>query len=102
VTASLNPWFHAYKLAKGKGRTSSTMTTLWKTDSTVILSILEKMNTMLEHLITDDGEEEDQNHKNIRKMIEEPIYTSEEAELNKKNDRKLQQKEVTRNGWDYK
>jgi len=36
---------------------------------------------MLDHLIKDDGEEENQNHKNIRKMIEEPIYTSDDAEL---------------------
>jgi hypothetical protein len=36
---------------------------------------------MLDHLITDDGEEENQHHKNIRKMIEEPIYTRDDAEF---------------------
>jgi len=63
------PWSHAYKLATGKLRTNSIMTTLRKPDATVTSSILETMNTMLDHLITDNGEEENQRHKNIRKMI---------------------------------
>ena len=57
------------------------MTTLRKPVGTVTSSILETMNTMLDHLITDDGEEENQHHKNIRKMIAEPIYTSDDAEF---------------------
>jgi len=36
---------------------------------------------MLDNLITDDGEEENQHHKNTRKMIEKPIYTSDDAEF---------------------
>jgi hypothetical protein len=39
------------------------------------------MNIMLDHLITDDGEEENEHHKNIRKMTEEPIHTSDNAEF---------------------
>jgi len=39
------------------------------------------MNRVLDHFITDDGEEENQHHKNIRKMIEETIYTRDEAEF---------------------
>ena len=54
VAASLNPWSHAYKLATGKVRTNSIMTTLRTLDGTVTSSILETMNTMLDHLITDD------------------------------------------------
>ena len=52
-----------YKLATGKVRTNSIMTTLRKPDGTVTSSILNTMNTMLDHLITDDGEEENQHHK---------------------------------------
>ena len=81
VAASLNPWSHAYKLATGKVRTNSIMTTLRKPDGTVTSSILETMNSMLDHLITDDGEEENQHHKNIRKMIAESNYTSDGAEF---------------------
>jgi len=36
---------------------------------------------MLDHLITDDREEENQHHKKIRKMIEETIYTRDDAEF---------------------
>ena len=81
MTASLNPRSHVHKLATGIVRTNSIMTTLRKPDCKITSSILETMNTMLDHLIKDDGEEENQNHKNIRKMIEEPIYTSDDAEL---------------------
>jgi len=105
VAASLNPWSHAYKLATGKVRTNIIMTTLRKPDGTVTSSILETINTMLDHLITDDGEEGNQHHKNTRKMIAEQIYTSDDAEFTqreiKTNDRKFEQKEGTRNGWDY-
>jgi hypothetical protein len=37
------------------------------------------MNIMLDYLITEDGEEEKQHHKN--KMIEEPIYTRDDVEF---------------------
>jgi hypothetical protein len=39
------------------------------------------MNVMLDQLITDDAEEENQHHKNIREIIEEPIYTRDDAEI---------------------
>jgi len=57
------------------------MTTLRKPDGTLTSRILETMNTMLDHLITDDGEEENQHRKNIKKMIAEPMYTSDGAEF---------------------
>jgi len=57
------------------------MTTLWETAGTMTSNKLETMNTMFVHLITDNGDEENQHHKNIRKMIEEPIYTRDDAEF---------------------
>jgi hypothetical protein len=52
------------------------MTTVRKPDGTETSSILETMNKILDHLIAVDGEEEETYyHKNIRKMIEEPIQT---------------------------
>ena len=36
---------------------------------------------MLDQLITDDAEEGNQHHKNIRKIIEEPIYTRDDAKF---------------------
>jgi len=57
------------------------MTTLRKPDGTVTSIMLETMYTMLDHLITDDGEEENQHHENTRKMIAETIYTNDDANL---------------------
>jgi len=73
VVASLNPWSHAYKLATGKIRTNSIMITLRKPDGTLTSNILETKNIMVDHLITDDGEEDNQHHKNIRKITPEMI-----------------------------
>jgi hypothetical protein len=36
---------------------------------------------MLDYLITEDREEENQHHKNIRKMTEEPINTRDDGEF---------------------
>jgi len=63
VAAPLNPWSRVYKLTTGKVRTKGIMTTLRKPDGKMTSNILEIMNTMLDHLITDDGEEENQHHK---------------------------------------
>jgi hypothetical protein len=81
VAASVNPWSHVYKLAKGKVRTNNIMTKLRKPDGTETSSILETMNIMSGYLIREDREEENQHHKNIRKMIEKPIYTRDDAEF---------------------
>jgi len=58
VTSSSNPWSQVYKLATGKVRNNSIMTTLRKPDGTETSSILETINIMLDHLITVDREEE--------------------------------------------
>jgi phosphatidate phosphatase PAH1 len=82
VTSSSIPWSQVYKLAKVKVRSNTLMTTLRKPDGTEISSILETMNIMLVHLITVDREEEETYyHKNIRKMIEEPIQTCDDIDF---------------------
>jgi hypothetical protein len=81
VTASSNPWSQVYKLATGKLRSNSIMTTLRKPDGSETSSIPETINIMLNHFITDDREEETYCHKNTRKMIEEPIQTVDDIEF---------------------
>ena len=82
MTSSSNPWSQVYKLATGKVRSKSIMTTLRKPDGTETSSILETMNIMLDHLITVDREEEETCYnKNIRKMIEELIQTCDDIEF---------------------
>ena len=90
VTSSVNPWSQVYKLASGKARHNSIMTTLRKPDGSETSNILETIKTMLHHLIPDDKEEEESyHHKQTRKMIEEPIDTrddqsSPKGKLNKR------------------
>jgi hypothetical protein len=81
VTSSSNPWSQVYKLATGKVRSDTIITTLKKPDGTETSSILETMNIMLNHLITLDREEETYYHKTTRKMIEEPIRTCDDIEF---------------------
>jgi hypothetical protein len=82
VTASSNPWSQLYKLATGKARTNSIMTTPWKPDGTETSSLQETMNIMLDYIITEDEEEEDTYyHNSIRKMMEEPIHTCDDTEF---------------------
>ena len=82
MTSSSNPWSQVYKLATGKARTNSIMTTVRKPDGTETSSILETMNLILYHLITKDREKDTYyQKKKIRKMIEEPNKTSDNAEF---------------------
>ena len=39
------------------------------------------MHTTLDLLIKDDGEENNQQHQNIRKILAEPIYLSDDTEF---------------------
>jgi len=58
------------------------MTTLRKPDGTETSNILDTMNIMLDYLIIDDSEEEETYyHKNIRKIIEEPVKTCDDSEF---------------------
>ena len=81
VAASLNPRSHVFKLATRKARTDSITTSLRTPDGTLTSSVLETVNVMLDQLLTDDAEEENQHHRNIRKIIEEPIYTRDDAKF---------------------
>ena len=76
VEASINPWSQVYKLAAGKTRANSIMTTLRKPDGSETTSIQDTMKVMLEYLFAEDREDEETlHHKNIRKYIEEPLNT---------------------------
>jgi len=58
------------------------MTTLRKLDGSETSSIQETMNVMLDHLFTEDTEEDTLHHKKIR-TIEEPICTSDDLEFSR-------------------
>jgi hypothetical protein len=82
VTSSVNPWSQVYKLAAGKARNNRIMTTLRKPDGTDSANLLDTMETMMNHLIPDDTEEEESYyHKQVRKIVEEPIDTYDDLEF---------------------
>jgi TPP-dependent pyruvate/acetoin dehydrogenase alpha subunit len=59
------------------------MTTLIKPDGSESTNILDTIKTMMNYLIPEDIEEEDESsyHKQIRKMVEEPIDTRDDSEF---------------------
>ena len=83
VEASINPWSQVYKLAAGKTRANSIMTTLRKPDGSETTSIQETMNALLDYLYTEDREEETLYHKTLRKNLEELINTSDDEEFSR-------------------
>ena len=89
MAASTNPWSQVYKLAAGKARANSIMTTLRKPDGSETSSIQETMNIMLDHLFTEDTEEDTLHHKNIRKNSEEPICTGGDLEFSREEIKNL-------------
>ena len=93
VAASVNPWSQVYKLAAGKTRECSKMTTIRKPDRTERTSLHETVNVILDYLFTEDTGE-NLHHTNIRKAIEEPVNTDEDTEFTqeeiKKHNRELQ------------
>jgi len=61
-----------------KTRVNSVMTTLRKPDGSETSSIQETMNVMLDHLSTENTEQDTLHHKNIRRTIEETILTGDD------------------------
>jgi len=68
-----------YKLAAGKTRANSIMTTLRKPDGSETTSIQDTVKVMLDYLFVEDREEETLHHKNIRKYIEGPLNTRDKV-----------------------
>ena len=81
VAASVNPWSQVDKLAASRTRECSKMTTIRKPDRTEKTSLHKTANVILDYLFTEDSGEDNLHHKNIRKAIEEPIHTDEDAEF---------------------
>jgi tRNA(Ile)-lysidine synthase TilS/MesJ len=79
AATSINPWSQVYKLAAGKTRANSIMTTLRKQDGSETTSIQDTMKIMLDYLFAEVREEETLYHKNINKYIEESLNTRDDV-----------------------
>ena len=77
----MNPWSQVYKIAAGKTKEVTKMTTINKPDGTQTTSIQETINEILDYLYKEDCGEEEPHHKSIRKNVDEPIYTEDDVEF---------------------
>jgi len=64
VTASTNRWSQVYKLASGKIRTNSIMTTLTKPDESETTCIQETMQVMFDYIFKEDSVEKNSHKEN--------------------------------------
>jgi hypothetical protein len=81
VEASMNPWSQVYKIAAGKTKEASRMTTITRSDRTETTGLQETINEILDHLYKEEGDEETPHHKSIRKAVDEPIHTEDDVEF---------------------
>jgi hypothetical protein len=82
MTTYTNPWNEGYRLAAGKRKSSTQMTTLTKPDGTLTEDLQETLKLMLEHFAPEDNQHDDSDlHKLARTLSMEPIYTEDDKEF---------------------
>ena len=71
-----NPWTAVYKIASGKIRTSTKLTTIEKNDGTYTTDMKTTLTHMLTHFAPDDRADSDNHyHKKVRKDCQDPTTT---------------------------
>ena len=84
INNGVNPWNIVYKIASGKERKSTRLTTLEKDDVTHTTDTESTITHMLEHFVPEDREGSDNKlHKNIRKEIQELPDTADDKAFTK-------------------
>jgi len=79
INAVVNPWNKVYKIASGKIRTTTRLTTLEKEDGRYTTDTRSTIMYTLEHFVPDDREDSDNElHRKIRKEIQEPPNTADD------------------------
>ncbi|PSN51387.1 hypothetical protein C0J52_04451 [Blattella germanica] len=80
LTPTTNPWTEVYKLATGKLRNKSIKTTLQKPDGTDTINLEETVDLIMDHLITEDREEDSDFHTSTR-TVDEAVYNNDDVEF---------------------
>jgi len=84
VSTASNTWGAIYKIAAGKRNTSSQITTLCKADGTLTSDTKETLSLMMETFAPRDNRGDDNEyHKQIRALSEQPANTAEDQEFTK-------------------
>jgi hypothetical protein len=82
LTTEANPWNAVYRLAAGKNRTNTQITTLQKPDGSLTRDTKETLRHMLEYFTPEDNEQEDNNHhRHIRDLTARPPTTPDDREF---------------------
>lgn len=77
-----NPWNAAHKLANGRLRNQTSLTTLKKSDRTYTKDIQETITHMLNYLTPEDDKESDnKQHQQIRREIKSQLQTPDDKEF---------------------
>lgn len=81
-TSGNNPWNAVYRLASGKVRNTSFMTTLQKQDGTMTVNLEDTLNSMLDYFIPLDNEDDDNDyHKEVRYFTETVGSTEDDKDF---------------------
>ena len=73
INDGVNPWNIVYKIAAGKFRTTTRLTTIEKKDGTYTTDTRSTIVHMFNYFVLDDREDSDNEfHRKIRKEIQEP------------------------------
>jgi len=82
MTSSINPWNEVYKLAAGKRKNETQITTLRKSDGSLASDLSETLKHMLEYFTPEDKEADDtDNHKLARLQFQELLDTVDDKEF---------------------
>jgi hypothetical protein len=78
VTTLSNPWNAVYKLASGKIKSCSSLSTLRKTDGSVTTHTADTMCYMIDSSTPEDDETDNERHKLITAQTKKPIRTEDD------------------------
>lgn len=82
MTSSINSWNEVYKLAAGKRKNNTQITTLQKPDGSLRADLSETLKHMLEYFTLDDKDDDDtDNHKLSRLQSQEPLDTADDKDF---------------------
>jgi len=82
MTSSTNPWNEVYKLAAGKRKNYTQLTTLRKPVGSLTADIRETLQLMLEYFVSEDKDIDDTDfHKQARTQSQEPMDTADNKDF---------------------
>jgi len=82
VSTASNPWGAIYKIAAGKGNTITQITSLSKPDGNLTVDTKETLSLMMETFAPRDNiGDNNEYHKNIRALTEQPVNTTDDREF---------------------